>query len=37
VEFAIDTTTLAAGSVCGARRIVQVFPEGVRILGELAM
>lgn len=34
VEFATDTTTLAAGSVCGRRRIVQVFPEGVRILGE---
>lgn len=30
----MDTTTIAAGSVCGGRRIIQVFPEGVRVLGE---
>ena len=34
VEFAVDVPTLAAGSVCGGRRIAQVFPQGVRLLGE---
>lgn len=34
VEFAVDTPTIAASSVCGGRRIVQVFPQGVRLLGE---
>lgn len=29
----MDVPTLAAGSMCGARRIVQVFPQGVRLLG----
>ncbi|KAL4424540.1 hypothetical protein ABPG77_010120 [Micractinium sp. CCAP 211/92] len=32
VEFAVDVPTLAAGSVCGGRCIVQVFPQGVRLL-----
>ena len=33
VEFAVDTPTLAAGSVCDGRRLVQAFPQGVRLLG----
>lgn len=37
VEFAVDTPTLAAGSLCGGRRIAQVFPQGVRLLGELCV
>ncbi len=34
VEFAVDVPTLAAGPLCGGRRIAQVFPQGVRLLGE---
>lgn len=36
VEFAVDTPTVAAGSLGGGRRLVQAFPQGVRLLGELA-
>ncbi|GAB4813518.1 hypothetical protein N2152v2_000564 [Parachlorella kessleri] len=32
VEFAADTATIAAGSVCGGRRMVQAFAQGVRIM-----
>lgn len=32
VEFAVDTRTLAAGSMAGGRLLLQVFPQGLRTL-----
>lgn len=32
VEFAGDTPTLAAGTVAGGRRVLQAFPQGLRLL-----
>ena len=31
-EFATDTATIAAGAVWGGRRLVQAFPQGLRVL-----
>eukprot|EP00887_Chlorella_sp_A99_P001781 scaffold19.g1781.t1 len=37
VEFALDAPTLAAGSICGRRRMVQVFPQGLRVMAGAEM